>query len=351
MQDGSIVLCDSPGFGDTAGIEVNIANGIGTVRAVQKCNSVKPLVVLDAKSLNVKRGASIRELGQTVTRFIKNLESSETLRTCSYIFTKCSTSVEDNAHPSCINPTLTDLLRNLTAEEKGNTTFVALLKDMVEKTKHTQNTLSNESLRDTGAQDEQTMLKTLMSSPAITEPHNSFSDYATPAAMRALIDQLSTDRNTIRDALMRCDYTLAGVKLLQIKNFLGHLSLPEFSEAYSNCCGVLESILESIMANVKDSLARLLQDGQGRQQQQVLAGVGDSMSKLIQIEASSLREQHAQTKPVLTIWCTQRLSECQLHFQAQIKMVRHGAVSMHFVLGARALVVCMILSYCARAGL
>ena len=41
-----IVLCDTPGFGDTNGPEVDIANGIGVIRAIQNCKSVRPIVLI-----------------------------------------------------------------------------------------------------------------------------------------------------------------------------------------------------------------------------------------------------------------------------------------------------------------
>jgi predicted GTPase len=46
-QDGdSIFLCDTPGFEDTNGAEVDIANGIGIIRGISKCSSVRPVILL-----------------------------------------------------------------------------------------------------------------------------------------------------------------------------------------------------------------------------------------------------------------------------------------------------------------
>ncbi|CAF5166881.1 unnamed protein product, partial [Rotaria sp. Silwood1] len=51
FTDGDIILCDTPGFEDTNGPEVDIANGIGVVRAVKGCKSVKPVVLISYKSI------------------------------------------------------------------------------------------------------------------------------------------------------------------------------------------------------------------------------------------------------------------------------------------------------------
>ncbi|CAF4669347.1 unnamed protein product [Rotaria sp. Silwood1] len=50
-DDRIFVLCDSPGFEDTSGSEVDIANGVGIVQAIKGCKSVKLVVVLSYKSL------------------------------------------------------------------------------------------------------------------------------------------------------------------------------------------------------------------------------------------------------------------------------------------------------------
>lgn len=40
----NLVICDSPGFGDSGGVEVDIANGIGMIDAI--CGAYSVLVVL-----------------------------------------------------------------------------------------------------------------------------------------------------------------------------------------------------------------------------------------------------------------------------------------------------------------
>jgi hypothetical protein len=45
-QGKTYILIDSPGFGDSAGIEVDIANGFSIAKALRMCRSVKPLVIV-----------------------------------------------------------------------------------------------------------------------------------------------------------------------------------------------------------------------------------------------------------------------------------------------------------------
>ncbi|ETO12050.1 hypothetical protein RFI_25326, partial [Reticulomyxa filosa] len=50
----TVVLCDTPGFEDTNGPEVDVANGIGIIRALQHCKRVKPVVVISAEALGYR---------------------------------------------------------------------------------------------------------------------------------------------------------------------------------------------------------------------------------------------------------------------------------------------------------
>jgi hypothetical protein len=42
----NLVICDSPGFGDNAGVEVDIANGVGMINALYGASSVRVVVLL-----------------------------------------------------------------------------------------------------------------------------------------------------------------------------------------------------------------------------------------------------------------------------------------------------------------
>jgi hypothetical protein len=46
-----VTLTDTPGFGDSSGVEVDIANSVGVIRAVSKCKSVRPVIILSQKSI------------------------------------------------------------------------------------------------------------------------------------------------------------------------------------------------------------------------------------------------------------------------------------------------------------
>jgi hypothetical protein len=45
-----IILCDTPGFEDSNGAEVDIANGISVIKAILNCKSVRIVLVISDKS-------------------------------------------------------------------------------------------------------------------------------------------------------------------------------------------------------------------------------------------------------------------------------------------------------------
>ena len=53
----TITICDTPGFGDTKGTEVEIANGLGIIHALKLAASVKPVLVINHPGMHDSRYA------------------------------------------------------------------------------------------------------------------------------------------------------------------------------------------------------------------------------------------------------------------------------------------------------
>jgi hypothetical protein len=51
----TLTICDTPGFGDSAGVEVDIANGIGMINALMEAKTVRAIVILPYESLIADR--------------------------------------------------------------------------------------------------------------------------------------------------------------------------------------------------------------------------------------------------------------------------------------------------------
>ncbi len=59
----SLVICDSPGFGDSAGVEVDIANGVVMINALHGARSVRVIVILPYDSLTGERMGGAVKMG------------------------------------------------------------------------------------------------------------------------------------------------------------------------------------------------------------------------------------------------------------------------------------------------
>jgi hypothetical protein len=63
----NLVICDSPGFGDNAGVEVDIANGVGMINALHGANSVIVVVLLAYEALISDRFNGGIEIGNIIS--------------------------------------------------------------------------------------------------------------------------------------------------------------------------------------------------------------------------------------------------------------------------------------------
>ena len=81
----TIYLCDSPGFDDTAGAEVDISNTYGMIKAIHKCKSVRPLAVLNYDGMGGRCEGPI-EMARLLSRMLPN--SDDVIDCLEYVFTK-----------------------------------------------------------------------------------------------------------------------------------------------------------------------------------------------------------------------------------------------------------------------
>jgi hypothetical protein len=65
-------LCDSPGFKDTSGCEVDIANAFGINEAIKNCESLRIVILISKDSIGDK-GQYIKDLSNLLVRMIENI--------------------------------------------------------------------------------------------------------------------------------------------------------------------------------------------------------------------------------------------------------------------------------------
>jgi hypothetical protein len=82
----NLVICDSPGFGDSAGVEVDMANGVGMINALYGASSVRVVVVLAYEALISDRMKGVTEIGEIISNLFHDF--SNVLDSITFLFNK-----------------------------------------------------------------------------------------------------------------------------------------------------------------------------------------------------------------------------------------------------------------------
>ncbi|CAF3393328.1 unnamed protein product, partial [Rotaria sp. Silwood2] len=217
----SIILCDSPGFGDTNGPEVDIANGIAIVRAIQVCESVKPVLIISYKSIG-DRYEGLKDLTHTLARLIQNTKHQ--IKAFSYIFTKYPKNEKETIHAS-----LETISNTLSDQERSDTNFMDIFRDMFEKTK------KNACVLDPIKDDPSKILDELADSIDINHPEDVFQFFITEKSKSILDKQVTKYELSIKLATKRSEYSLVKYILDQLKFLNILLNQESIEEIYVNC--------------------------------------------------------------------------------------------------------------------
>jgi hypothetical protein len=94
-----VVLVDTPGFQDTEGYELDIANESALIGAFQRDRTIKPILVLNAKELSFGRFQSLKDTLNTVTRMMMDTSKNVDFGAFHYLFTHC----EEKPSASIVN--------------------------------------------------------------------------------------------------------------------------------------------------------------------------------------------------------------------------------------------------------
>lgn len=294
-SSGEVVLCDTPGFGDTNGPEVDIANGSGVVDAVCLCHSVKILILISMHSIG-DRLEGIGKLSRILVTFIGSIQDH--LPTFSYAFTKHPKAEADEIHPR-----MAHMLSHLTDAERSEPAFVALLTDIVNKTRDSARVI--DPLTDKPGD----FLQELVRTPSIANPQDVFRDFVTEESLQKLKDQLAKHKSAITHALSYFNLTLLDYKLNQLKVLSASLDLSVIQKAYKESLQELEQCIKKLLEETFSRMRKSLEDGNTSIEDD-LRRCSDSIAKLIQLEP--LRKKHLPEISDLEDTCATELKRAQL---------------------------------------
>ena len=69
----NLVICDTPGFGDSGGVEVDIANGVGMINALLGAASVRVVVILPYDSFTGDKMTGAIKMSEIISNLFYEL--------------------------------------------------------------------------------------------------------------------------------------------------------------------------------------------------------------------------------------------------------------------------------------
>ncbi|CAF0944002.1 unnamed protein product [Brachionus calyciflorus] len=207
-REGSIFLCDTPGFNDTAGSEVDIANMYGLFEAIKKCKSVRLVVFISSKSLG-DRYEGIIEMAELLHQMIPDIEYH--LTSIAYVFTKFQ-SVENVKHA---------LEEALKKKDIQDNTILEIIENM-NNSPILIDPLNSESAKNA--------LKTIVKLKGIMYPDEIFKSITNSKAYDCLFEQINLHERAIDSALKKEKFDLICFKLTQLRKIKSYLEIDSASD-------------------------------------------------------------------------------------------------------------------------
>ena len=252
---GFMNLCDAPGSGDTAGAEIDIANGVGIINAIKQCTSVKVVALISSRSGN--RGEGIRKLARLLVNLIKDIE--DRLDSILYLFTKYPR--DYNSHGDLIS--LKESLETTDPEIEKDSGFMMVINDMIEKTE-------NETLIvDPIEGDPKKILKTLIKMKEIKNPDESFQYALTQDSNNTIRSQIYKDLASIACGLKNKNSELALFYLNNIKTLNDLIEKDFLKEAYTVAINLISETLQNCVKETKTKFNKALHSQDGLQQEDI----------------------------------------------------------------------------------
>nr|NGX38657.1 hypothetical protein [Chlamydiota bacterium] len=248
--EGRLVLCDAPGFGDTAGVEVDVANGLGLVEAMRECKSVRLFILVSQEGMG-DRMQGVKLIAHRLLSLIPNI--GDVLSSITYGFTKYETEEGRRNIPGKIESVYKELIK----EEGVDRLFKDVVLDMGKKTRSRTLVVDLKSNQEARNQ----LLSALKDATPVADPASIFAYDPKAEAREAIAGHVYKCRRSLDVALKSGDYPLAAYQLDQLA-FLHRLFAVDASyrEAYEEGVEVLLSTLNGVTSQAESDFQRCMQD-------------------------------------------------------------------------------------------
>lgn len=298
-----VYLCDSPGFGDTRGSEIDISNGIALVKALRGAKSVRPIIVFSKEDV-CSRGQGYKDLALTLASFISF--TPEVQEAIQYLFTKY-----DKKESFDIPAALEGLRGDLNREEEANQAFVALLDDMIKKT------ADGAEILDLQADDPEALATLFLKKPTIENTKDIFQQYVKRDSQAKLESQLHKNHESFKAALLRHDIPLAMYRFSQLQLLKVELDHLEVEKTHQKNITFFEKQITLNFEDLGSIFSRIIEK-RGSFSTRDLSDALPKLTSLIHMEALRARYFPHQSSLVERVQIeTKRLIKTIMHFPEQ----------------------------------
>jgi len=247
---GDIYYLDLPGYGDTAGAEVDISNAVNIHRTISECKSVKPVIIISKLSLG-ERMKGIKILAHILAGMLPSIQQNTEESPMTYLFTKFTKKNVKSVHKK-----IQDTLDNLTPEEEADKGFCNIIQDILEKTEE------EPQLIDPLASDQvKKIVKNILNSKSISQPDQVFKFSITEESRAIIQKKCYLNQETIRSALERKEFELVAYKLSELRILSELLNLDFVEKVYDESVELVGKHLERNYQTSVEKFNRSLKDG------------------------------------------------------------------------------------------
>ncbi len=254
MPESGPCLCDTPGFADTRSPEIDLSNGLNTVKALHNAKSVRLVVVCECSAVTEGRAGMFKQLLSTLTSLVRDAQHHK--ESIAFLFTK----VGDDMTFGRLVSYLKDVREELTDQENRQESYTALLERAIESASDKSAILLRAENLQSGDTSRQA-LEMLSSLKLITNPQDVFQKVGSSTSYKSLQSQLKLHMDAIRVA---CGATTRGASwnvrlLLHRLNDLRDLGSfmendAQLKRTYEEACQLVCNQVESLTSQIMDEL-------------------------------------------------------------------------------------------------
>ena len=252
VRKGRIFLCDSPGFDDSSGAEVDVANGLGILKAVRLTKRVRVLLVISASDMG-QRCQGLKKLANTLGQILPNLTEHLKSGAIDFIFTKI------NGADPCkkIQTIFTHIVNDedLESNVEISNSLDAIIRYVIKRAKKKKLIVLN-PIQD----DRNSVLETLVGDDDINwivSPGDEFNSFTTDSSMALIKQQILKHRESILKSVTNGQYDAINVKLNELKSLNNVLPLKSIVDNVNDCvatvCNAWNKRCESVINKIKIS--------------------------------------------------------------------------------------------------